>query len=78
MEFLTVEKKEIVGFDIDLVKEMAVAAGFDYEIKNTAWDGIFAGLEKDSTTRSYRPSPSRTNGRRLWTSPIPTSNATRR
>jgi len=45
MEFLTVEKKEIVGFDIDLVKEMAVAAGFDYEIKNTAWDGIFAGLE---------------------------------
>ena len=44
MEFLT-EKKEIVGLDIDLVKEMAAAANFDFEIKNTAWDGIFAGLE---------------------------------
>ncbi len=38
------EKKEIVGFDIDLMKEIAKAGGFTVEFKNTAWDGIFAGL----------------------------------
>jgi len=44
MEFLN-DSKQMIGLDIDLVKEIAGAAGFDYEIKNTAWDGIFAGLE---------------------------------
>lgn len=39
------ENKEIVGFDIDLIKEVAKAGGFEVEIRNTAWDGIFAGLE---------------------------------
>ncbi|OHD21937.1 MAG: amino acid ABC transporter substrate-binding protein [Spirochaetes bacterium GWD1_27_9] len=39
------ENKEIVGFDIDLFTEIAKAGGFTIEIKNTAWDGIFAGLE---------------------------------
>ncbi len=38
------ENKEIVGFDIDLMKEIAKAGGFTVEFKNTAWDGIFAGL----------------------------------
>ena len=37
-------KKEIVGFDIDMIKAVAQAAGFEAVIKNTAWDGIFAGL----------------------------------
>lgn len=41
------ENKEIVGFDIDLMKEIAKAGGFEVEIKNTAWDGIFAGLGSD-------------------------------
>lgn len=43
MEFVD-ENKNVVGFDIDLVNEVAKAGGFEVEIKNTAWDGIFAGL----------------------------------
>ncbi len=43
MEYIN-ESKEIVGFDVDLMKAVAEAGGFDVEIKNTAWDGIFAGL----------------------------------
>jgi polar amino acid transport system substrate-binding protein len=37
--------KNIVGFDIDLMNAAAKAGGFTVEFKNTAWDGIFAGLE---------------------------------
>jgi len=37
--------KNIVGFDIDLMNAAAKAGGFSVEFKNTAWDGIFAGLE---------------------------------
>ncbi|WP_461210260.1 basic amino acid ABC transporter substrate-binding protein [Desulfocurvus sp. DL9XJH121] len=36
--------KQIVGFAPDLLNAMAKAEGFDLVIKNTAWDGIFAGL----------------------------------
>jgi len=43
MEFLD-SGKAVVGFDIDLIKAAAKAAGFEAVIKNTAWDGIFAGL----------------------------------
>ena len=39
------EQKQIVGFDIDLMNAAAKAGGFTVEFKNTAWDGIFAGLE---------------------------------
>jgi polar amino acid transport system substrate-binding protein len=44
MEFVD-ENKEIVGFDVDLLTAIAEEMGFEFEIKNTAWDGIFAGLE---------------------------------
>jgi polar amino acid transport system substrate-binding protein len=44
MEFVDASSKKIVGFDIDLMAEIAKAGGFSYEFKNTAWDGIFAGL----------------------------------
>ena len=37
--------KNIVGFDIDLMNAAAKAGGFTVEFKNTAWDGIFAGLD---------------------------------
>jgi len=37
--------KQIVGFDIDFMNAVAKAAGFTVEFKNTAWDGIFAGVE---------------------------------
>ncbi|MFO8064200.1 MAG: basic amino acid ABC transporter substrate-binding protein [Spirochaetota bacterium] len=43
MEFVN-EDKELVGFDIDLMKRIAEEAGFEVEFQNTAWDGIFAGL----------------------------------
>jgi len=47
MEFVN-EQKEIVGFGPDMLKAMAAAADFELEIRNTAWDGIFAGLETGS------------------------------
>ncbi len=36
--------KNIVGFDIDFMNAVAKEAGFTVEFKNTAWDGIFAGI----------------------------------
>jgi polar amino acid transport system substrate-binding protein len=47
MEFVN-EDKEIVGFDIDLMRMVAEEAGFEVEFKNTAWDGIFAGLGNEN------------------------------
>ena len=43
MEFVD-EQKNLVGYAIDMVHAIAKEAGFKAEIKNTAWDGIFAGL----------------------------------
>jgi polar amino acid transport system substrate-binding protein len=37
--------KQIVGLDIDYLNAVAKEAGFTVTFKNTAWDGIFAGLE---------------------------------
>ena len=36
--------KEIVGFDIDLMKAIAKAQGFDVEFVNTTWSTIFPAL----------------------------------
>lgn len=44
MEFIDGDGN-LVGFDIDLLREIARAAGFEVEIRNTPWDGIFAGLD---------------------------------
>jgi polar amino acid transport system substrate-binding protein len=44
MEFVDANKK-IVGFDIDFMNAIAKEAGFQVTFKNTAWDGIFAGVE---------------------------------
>jgi polar amino acid transport system substrate-binding protein len=44
MEMLDANKN-IIGFDIDYMKAVAKEAGFQVEFKNTAWDGIFGGLE---------------------------------
>jgi polar amino acid transport system substrate-binding protein len=43
MEFVN-ENKEIVGFDTDYMKAAAKEAGYEVELKNVAWDGIFGGL----------------------------------
>lgn len=47
MEYIN-ENKEIVGFDIDLINAVAEAAGFKAVVKNTGWDGIFAGLANNA------------------------------
>jgi polar amino acid transport system substrate-binding protein len=39
------ENKNLVGFNIDYMNAVAKEAGFKAIIKNTAWDGIFAGIE---------------------------------
>ncbi len=44
MQFIN-EEREIVGFDIDLMRAIAERGGFEVEFRNVAWDGIFAGLE---------------------------------
>ena len=43
MEYIDASKN-IVGFDIDLMNAAAEAGGFEVEFRNSAWDGIFAGL----------------------------------
>ena len=43
MEFVNGDK-EIVGFSVDFLRAAGKEAGFTPVFKNTAWDGIFAGL----------------------------------
>jgi polar amino acid transport system substrate-binding protein len=43
MEFID-SNKAIVGYSIDFLQAAAKEVGFKVEFKNTAWDGIFAGL----------------------------------
>ena len=38
------ETGKIVGFDADLMAAIAEAAGFEFELVNTRWDGIFVAL----------------------------------
>lgn len=45
MEMVDAKTKQCVGFGPDLVMAIGKAAGFEAKIENTAWDGIFAGLE---------------------------------
>lgn len=47
MEYVD-ENKNIVGFGPDMLKAISEATGVEIEIKNTAWDGIFAGLAAGS------------------------------
>ncbi|MEM1502959.1 basic amino acid ABC transporter substrate-binding protein [Domibacillus sp. 8LH] len=39
--FTYMDKGEIVGFDIDIVDAVMEEAGYEYEIKNMGWDGLF-------------------------------------
>ena len=43
MEYLD-DQKQPVGFDPAIIKEIAKASGFEVDVQNIAWDGIFAGL----------------------------------
>ena len=43
MEYLD-DQKQPVGFDPAIIKEIAKASGFEVDVQNIAWDGIFAGV----------------------------------
>ncbi|MBB5142035.1 basic amino acid ABC transporter substrate-binding protein [Desulfovibrio intestinalis] len=43
MELLD-ENKQPVGFDIDFITAVGKAAGFEVDVRNIAWDGIFGGV----------------------------------
>ncbi len=43
LEFVD-EYGDIVGFEIDLLKELEGVTDYTFEVKNVSWDGIFAGL----------------------------------
>jgi polar amino acid transport system substrate-binding protein len=61
MEYIN-EDREIVGYDIDLMRAIAERGGFEVEFKNVAWDGIFAGLaagEYDAVISSVTITPER-------------------
>ena len=36
--------KEIVGYDVDIIKAVALKAGLQIKVVNTPWTGIFAAL----------------------------------
>ena len=46
MEYID-RHRRLVGFDIDLINEIASRAGFRVEFENVSWEGIFAGLLAD-------------------------------
>ncbi|RST76387.1 basic amino acid ABC transporter substrate-binding protein [Siminovitchia acidinfaciens] len=43
--FEFMDKGEVTGFDVDLLKAVANEAGYDVKIENTGWDAMFAGLQ---------------------------------
>lgn len=43
LEFLD-DNKNIIGYDIDMIRAIAKEAGVEAEIMMVAWDGIFAGV----------------------------------
>jgi len=54
-EYVDETTKEFVGLDIDLMKAIAEAAGFDYEFVNVSWDLCWQAWPPDSTTPRSRP-----------------------
>ena len=46
MEYVSSDK-EIIGYEIDLVKAAADEMGIKVEFKNVMWDGLFAGLDTE-------------------------------
>lgn len=43
--FEYMDKGEIVGFDIDLLKAVMDEAGLEYELKSIGWDPLFAAIQ---------------------------------
>lgn len=38
------DQKQPTGYSVDYLKEVGKAAGFDVDVQNIAWDGIFGGV----------------------------------
>jgi len=47
MEYTTEDGLGYLGFDIDVGKALGELLGLEVNVINTAWEGIFAGLEKN-------------------------------
>lgn len=47
MEYMDESGLNPMGFDVDLSYALGELLGLDVELVNTAWDGIFAGLDKE-------------------------------
>lgn len=47
MEYYDTDGQTPIGFDAELSKLLATKMGLEVELIDTAWDGIFAGLETD-------------------------------
>jgi polar amino acid transport system substrate-binding protein len=45
MEYFDSDGKTPIGFDVELAKALAAKLGFGFEFVDTAWDGIFAGVD---------------------------------
>lgn len=46
MEYMDESGLNPLGFDVDLATALSEKLGLEVELVNTAWDGIFAGLDK--------------------------------
>ncbi|MDR2144789.1 MAG: ABC transporter substrate-binding protein, partial [Treponema sp.] len=47
MEYFDTDGKTPIGFDVELSKALAAKLGLKFEYVDTAWDGIFAGVDTD-------------------------------
>jgi polar amino acid transport system substrate-binding protein len=45
MEYFDTDGKTPIGFDVELSKALAAKLGLEFEYVDTAWDGIFAGVD---------------------------------
>jgi polar amino acid transport system substrate-binding protein len=62
MEYYDVDGTTPIGFDIDVGKAIAELLGLEYRVVDTAWDGIFAGVERgdyDAIISSVSITPAR-------------------
>ena len=66
-------QKQLEGFDIDIIKAIARAEGFDVKLVNTPWEGIFATLGTGDRDIIISGITSPINANRWWISPRRTS-----
>ncbi len=45
MEYFDADGETPIGFDVEMGKAIAAKMGLEYEFVDTAWDGIFAGVD---------------------------------